>query len=228
MQGHLSTAVLGYGSLMNNLQSINYHTHERYGSTLHVHLDNDSNFSTLEKVGAEGKKVFRIDPSLTLPVALKGKAGGDTENRRFTRVIDPSQGIPGRPIAYAISDFDSLTQTIQDVAAREGTTANSQFICHLTRDQNSNGGTTIHSSSGKTYKGNIGVLTQTQAKKVANWADKHGFGSVVWASFAVKTTASQRTQELGTNSILLNNTKQYIRDVPSSIRSDAENAILRM
>ncbi len=91
MQGNLSTAVLGYGSLMNNLQSMNYHTHQRYGSTLHVHLDNAS---TLEKVGAEGKKVFRIDPGLTLPVSLKGKAGGDTTNRRFTRVIDPGQGIP--------------------------------------------------------------------------------------------------------------------------------------
>jgi hypothetical protein len=133
MQANL-TAVLGYGSLMNNLQSMNYHTHERYGSILHVHLDNGS---TLEKVGAEGKKVFRIDPDLKLPVSLKGKAGADTNNRRFTRIIDTSEGIPNRPIAYAISDFNSLNDTIADVAAREGAKSTSKYICHLTRDQNS-------------------------------------------------------------------------------------------
>lgn len=228
MQGNLPTAVLGYGSLMNNLQSLNYHTHERYGSTLQVHLDQDSRFTNLEKVGKEGEKVFRIDPSLTLPVSLKGKAGEGTPNCRFTRVIDPGQGIPSRPVAYAISDNNSLGDAIKDVAAREGASATSRYICYLTKDQQ-RGGTTIRSSNRHNYKGNIGVLNETQAKKIADWAEQHGFGSVVWASFAVKTSPSERTRELNQDrETLLNNTKQYILDVPSFLRSDAEKAILSM
>lgn len=224
----LTVAVLGYGSLINNLQSLNYNTHERYGSTLHVHLDHDPSFSNLKQVGANGEKVFRIDPELKLPVALKGKAGGVTENRRFTRVIDPGKGIPGRPVAYAISDFNSLKKTIQDVAAREGTSPDSQFICHLTNDQHTTGDIRIKSSNGKIYRGKIGVLNKKQAKKIADWADKHNFGSVVWASFAVKTTPMERIQELRNDPILLENTKQYIRDVPAPLRSQAEKEILEM
>jgi hypothetical protein len=226
MQSNLSTAVIGYGSLMNNLQSKNYHNGQRHGPTLQVHLDNSPHFSSLTKVGAEGEKLFRIDTTLQLPVSLKGKSGIGTENRRFTRVIDPEQGIPARSIAYAISNFRILSETISNVAAREG--ANSpELICYLTRDQISNGRTTIVTKD-NSYKGNIGVLTEDHAKKIAEWADRHGFGSVVWASFAVKTTPNKRTQELQSDPKLLDNTKKYIRDIPFSLLSNAEKAILEM
>lgn len=193
----MNIAVIAFGSLVNQLYSPVYHETlqvEAIGTNRSVHeyhIAADSPFAPAE--------------NLKLPVRLGRISGVNTPQRRITAVLD--EHASDEVVFYAKSKFRNLNDAIKNLRTREGISAqNKHHIGYVNlRDQ--------------TDRSRSDVV----ARKIKNWARTNGFDAVIWTDlpgkgiqFAPNSKGREILPLLENDEILLNNTADYIRNLPTS------------
>jgi hypothetical protein len=219
MEFGLNIAVVGFGSIVNNLYSVVYdHT-----------LEIEGNFS------------FPAKEELSLPIRMSRLSSTNTPERRITVVVDPN-ATPER-VGVAKSAKNSLKAALIDLQKREGTTLNN--ICYLAKN-NLAGLDELApphqvTLDNTTYKGKLSgkdsnyKLTEEQTKKIAHWLKNSGYDAIIWTGLPpnISTTRGNygsRGREiiplLQGDQTLLINTQAYIRNLPEIFRTSLQNKIL--
>lgn len=175
------------------------------------------------------------------PVSLSRESSQGTPKRRITAVID-NQSQFRKPVWYAESEYKFLPNARNNLALREGVkfdpSSNKRHLANIfylkkllqNRRPDSN-----ESKIGETdwvvrnlaYGNNDRQqLPVDVLKTIINWADSKGFSAIIWASFPPNKTNREIIQALRGDSVLLANTKDYVRILPGGPQTDFEKAII--
>jgi hypothetical protein len=218
MNTNTNIAIIGFGSIVNNLHS------DVYNHTLQI----------------EGSFDFPSKTELSLPIRMSRQSSAGTEDRRITVVVDPHAS-PER-VGVARSAKHNLSAAIEDLRRREGTIITN--ICYLAK-ANFRGlpSTTPHTISveGVQYAGNFSGndsnyhLTTDQTKKIAVWLKSSGYDAVIWTGLSpnimtTEGTSGERGREilplLRNDPTLLINTQRYISQLPDIFKTTLQKKIL--
>lgn len=202
----MKIAVLGFGSLINNLHSANY------GGMLEVKKP-PGNHPIANGLNIRPDSPFVPVDGLKLPVRLGRISGAGTPQRRITMVL--CQGASDETVYFADSKFDNLNQAIQNLKEREGL-ASPQAIGY------------VNVSNGSSRSRMQGV-----AERVSAWAKANGYDAVIWTDLEPKgiqfepgSTGREIIPLLEQDPLLRQNTQKYIRDLP--IINALQNKILNL
>jgi hypothetical protein len=190
------TAVLAWGSLVNQPES------PVYGAKLEI----EGNF-----VEASGLK---------LPIRMSRLSSANTDNRRYTLVID--QNATDEKVYAAVSKLRNLAQAKENLQKREGTTPAN--ICYLKMGQASANEEENFYLNDSVWSGKKGTqLSANKAQEIISWAQQNNYDAVIWTGLAPNISSNNGSsgsrgreilKSLSEDPILLNNTKAYIRLLP--------------
>ncbi len=190
-----NVAVLAWGSLVNQTYSPVYQ-------------------ASLDIEGA-----FQEAGGLKLPIRMSRLSSMNTENRRYTLVIDKNAS--DEKVYAATSKYHNFELAKENLRVREGTTAKNISYLKLGRPQAQED---QYNVMGQTWSGKIGSqLTAEKAHEIIVWAQHNNFQGVIWTGLEpnVNTgsgSSGNRGREilepLQNDPVLLRNTKDYIRNLP--------------
>jgi cell wall-associated NlpC family hydrolase len=194
----MNIAVIGYGSLVNQLHS------PVYNQTLQVEAPQQNGAATAHQYNIAADSPFVPAENLKLPVRLGRISAANTEERRITAVIDDHAS--DEVVFYAKSKFSNLNEAIKNLREREGISAeNNTYIGYV-----------------NLRMGNSRSRSDTVAQKVHTWAHSQGFDAVIWTDlpskgvqFGPQSTGREILPLLDNNETLLKNTAAYIRLLPT-------------
>lgn len=197
MEPNFRIAVLGFGSLPNQIHS------DVYNKTLEV-TKPVVPYVDISQTNLNPNSPFLPAQGLKLPVRLGRISGIGTDERRMTCVL--FKGASDEPVYFAQSKFSDLNQAIKNLREREG--IDSQYYHRIGY---------VNLSNGKTRS-----RLPEVAEKVRNWALAKGFHAAIWTDLPEKgihfpegSTGREIEPLLAQDPILLANTKKYIKNLAS-------------
>lgn len=189
--------VLAFGSLVNHPHS------DIYNKTLEV-TKPEYNITIPDELNIRQDSPFLPAEDLKLPVRLGRVSGMGTPNRRISLILHPDAS--DELVFFAKSRFSNLNEALSNLREREGIASqNYKSIGYV------NLRTGAHRSR-----------LEGVAQRVSEWATRHGFDAVIWTDlppkgvdFGPNSTGREILALLERDPVLLENTKQYIRDLPA-------------
>lgn len=213
-------AVIGFGSIVNNLYS------PVYDHTLQI----------------EGKFTFPPKEELSLPIRMSRLSSAETENRRITVVVDPQAS--AECVAFACSAKHALPEAIEDLRKREGTILS--HICYLAKSHFDEKCLPFPDTiivEEKQYKGKLAgrdtqyKLRDEQAQIIARWLSKNSYQAVIWTGLPPNirtepgipgTRGREILPLLQADPLLLENTQCYIANLPDVFKMALQKEISAM